>query len=633
MDSTIIIEEYVNNGMSTKKIANKYHIGPKKVKKILLENNIDIHNPNRNFGPRNKKPTGYWEIKEHCEIVAKECKNCNEFSKKYSAAYKSCIKNGWILEFSNKFYNNRPEFPSLNSPIHCVYAYEIKETNSVYVGRTNGLKRRDHDHRFRNDNDSLRMHCINNGVEIPKPIILEENLTGKESQIKEKMWLDYYVDNGWNKINIGKTGENSSSLGSIASIWTYDTCKEAAKKCTSKEDFKKKYSRAHNVSITNKWLNEFFPTNMKRENGCFDTLEGCMNVAKDYSSIMQIRKEYPFLYHKISKNKWTDIVKKYITNNNSNINHYYQNDIISFNKLQSIKLKILNNIEYQFYSYINKCSKNSIIDNGTIPGELLIIRCDEEKILFTLINVSKNSSFSSNNKFKNINKICNKNNYRCIQIYDTEYINKKFIIENKINHYLKVKYDELNKKIYGRKVVIKEINKNEAEAFLNTNHIQGFVQCAIYLGAYYKGELVSVMSFKKGGLVLKTWELARFASSYKYIFSGVGGKMFKYFVSNYKPEKVISFADKRWGITEDNIYNKIGFTNSGETNISYFYFNKNEKTLILYHKFGFRKNDLLKKYPNILNENMTETEMVKNLGYDRIWDCGLIRYIWENTYE
>ena len=58
MDSTIIIEEYVNNGMSTKKIANKYHIGPKKVKKILLENNIDIHNPNRNFGPRNKKPTG-----------------------------------------------------------------------------------------------------------------------------------------------------------------------------------------------------------------------------------------------------------------------------------------------------------------------------------------------------------------------------------------------------------------------------------------------------------------------------------------------------------------------------------------------------------------------------------------------
>lgn len=26
---------------------------------------------------------------------------------------------------------------------------------------------------------------------------------------------------------------------------------------------------------------------------------------------------------------------------------------------------------------------------------------------------------------------------------------------------------------------------------------------------------------------------------------------------------------------------------------------------------------------------MTETEMVKKLGYDRIWDCGLIKYVWE----
>lgn len=25
---------------------------------------------------------------------------------------------------------------------------------------------------------------------------------------------------------------------------------------------------------------------------------------------------------------------------------------------------------------------------------------------------------------------------------------------------------------------------------------------------------------------------------------------------------------------------------------------------------------------------MTETEMVQSLGYDRIWDCGLFKYIW-----
>lgn len=27
---------------------------------------------------------------------------------------------------------------------------------------------------------------------------------------------------------------------------------------------------------------------------------------------------------------------------------------------------------------------------------------------------------------------------------------------------------------------------------------------------------------------------------------------------------------------------------------------------------------------------MTETEMAKELGYDRIWDCGLIKYVYRN---
>ena len=26
--------------------------------------------------------------------------------------------------------------------------------------------------------------------------------------------------------------------------------------------------------------------------------------------------------------------------------------------------------------------------------------------------------------------------------------------------------------------------------------------------------------------------------------------------------------------------------------------------------------------------SMTESEMVKELGYDKIWDCGLFKYVW-----
>jgi hypothetical protein len=30
---------------------------------------------------------------------------------------------------------------------------------------------------------------------------------------------------------------------------------------------------------------------------------------------------------------------------------------------------------------------------------------------------------------------------------------------------------------------------------------------------------------------------------------------------------------------------------------------------------------------------MTETEMVKELGYERIWDCGLFKFVWEKEKD
>ena len=50
-----------------------------------------------------------------------------------------------------------------------------------------------------------------------------------------------------------------------------------------------------------------------------------------------------------------------------------------------------------------------------------------------------------------------------------------------------------------------------------------------------------------------------------------------------------------------------------------------------FHKFNFRKQTLLKRYPNSgLTEDMTEYEMTQKLGFYRIWDCGLFKYVWEN---
>ena len=43
---------------------------------------------------------------------------------------------------------------------------------------------------------------------------------------------------------------------------------------------------------------------------------------------------------------------------------------------------------------------------------------------------------------------------------------------------------------------------------------------------------------------------------------------------------------------------------------------------------SFNKQTISKKYGFPLE--LTELEMTRELGYDRIWDCGLIKYVYKN---
>ena len=70
----------------------------------------------------------------------------------------------------------------------------------------------------------------------------------------------------------------------------------------------------------------------------------------------------------------------------------------------------------------------------------------------------------------------------------------------------------------------------------------------------------------------------------------------------------------------------MGFKQENNMMPEYRYIKNGEK--IRHHKFGFRKHSLSKRYG--LDINLTETEMTKKLGYDRIWDCGLIKYVYIN---
>jgi very-short-patch-repair endonuclease len=314
-------------------------------------------------------------------------------------------------------------------------------------------------------------------------------------------------------------------------------------------------------------------------------------------------------------------------------------------KTTSEKLKMcahkanLNVSKKRFVSKYEKEIQDFLIDNGIhfepnrqiLDGKEIDILIEDKKLGIEFDGLYWHSEYGNKDHCYHLNKTktCNAHGYSLIHIFEDEYVNHKDLVLKKLSHILGITNDL--PKIAGRKITVREIYKHDAELFLDAYHIQGFLPSTVYLGGFYKDELVAVMTFRNKNMRNPNWELVRFATSDKYIYQGVGGKMFSYFVKNYNPDIVVSFADRRWTIDKNwNLYTKLGFILDSETKPSYYYYGKSKGVERL-HKFNFRKQILSKKYG--LPMTMTETEMANMLGYKKIFDCGLFKYVWYRDKE
>lgn len=275
------------------------------------------------------------------------------------------------------------------------------------------------------------------------------------------------------------------------------------------------------------------------------------------------------------------------------------------------------NEELDLLSFIQQNYTGTIIsgDKKTLNGRELDIFLPDINLAIEYCGLYWHSEISSGKKYKyHYSKYfdCKQKNIQLITIFSDEWIDKNDIVKqcllSKINQ---------QTKIFARKCTVQEISKTDAQIFLNEVHLQGAPNnISKTIGLFYDNKLVAAMTFlnKNKNKV----ELVRFASKNNVV--GGASKLLKYFIkTNPEVESIISFSDNRW--SNGNLYYTLGFEVDGYVPPMQSYVEKYKKR---YHKRIFNKNYLNK----LINQDFgTEWEKMQKLGYDRIWDCGKIRFI------
>jgi hypothetical protein len=212
------------------------------------------------------------------------------------------------------------------------------------------------------------------------------------------------------------------------------------------------------------------------------------------------------------------------------------------------------------------------------------------------------------NKWKN----CKNLNIQLLTIFEDEWIDKKQIIKNKILILL----NRGNRGLPARKLKVELIDFDSANLFLEKYHIQGGTNATYYIGAFEQDRLVSVLTLKH--VKEKTYDLNRFCSD-EYMHTGIFSKLLSFAEKNLDIDEIISFSDNRY--SDGKLYRNNNFVVDSEVIPDYFVTNYR----IREHKFNWRKSRIKSRF-NCDIENKTELDLTLELGWDRIWDCGKIKW-------
>lgn len=283
--------------------------------------------------------------------------------------------------------------------------------------------------------------------------------------------------------------------------------------------------------------------------------------------------------------------------------------------------------ELELVNYIESIYSGEIIrhDKSIMDNKELDVYIPEKSIAFEF-NGNYWHSLKDSRYHQEKTIECARKGIHLIHIFEYEWDDE--LLRDKLKTYIHSLICDNKDVVYARKTIIKEISNKETQLFLNKHHFQGNISSSINIGCLFNNKIVGVIAIGK----------PRFNNNYQYELHRmcwlptvivIGGleKLFGYFLNKYNPQSIITYCDlsKFTG----NSYLKIGFKPIYPNPIT-----KPNYVWVSHHG-----NDVKKRYQTqksylvskgLGDISQTEVEIMKQLNYFRIHDCGNIRLEWRS---
>jgi len=227
----------------------------------------------------------------------------------------------------------------------------------------------------------------------------------------------------------------------------------------------------------------------------------------------------------------------------------------------------------------------------------------------------------------NKHQACETHGVRLITIFEDEWQQQRDKVSAVLRHFT----GRSERGIYARKAHIEEIDWKRAAPFLDQHHLLGSgTPGKTRVGAFdTDGTLIAVMTFgvpsDERGRTDQV-EMKRFVTDGRN-HPGLGSRMFKWAIEKFQYERVMAFVDRRWFTGGFKAIS--GFHSTGITEPSLFYTDGHVRL----HRRSYTREELVNTSENPDRADMTKHELMREIGYHRIWDCGKLRLEWTRALE